>query len=86
MWGKVCAVRTDNPDAARYSSALHQRAAVVSVRRGAWWPCELSWPAQFLFFFRVDKGSLADKSGATGQRKGAERQRGVGAFFFFFFW
>ena len=37
------------------------------------------------FFFRVDKGSLADKSGATGQRKGAERQRGAGAFFFFFF-
>lgn len=33
--------------------------------------------------FLEDKGSLAGQSGATGQRKGAERERerGVGAFF-----
>lgn len=47
--------------------------------------CKLSLSLLF-FFFLVDKGSLADESGATGQRKGAAgRDLGGGGSVIFFF-
>lgn len=78
--GKVCAAGTNKP---RRCQVLHCPPSgslpVLSVRRGAWWPA--SSLGQHSFFL-VNKGSLADKSGATGQREQGEGGWGLCALFF----